>query len=147
MDTQGFVLKALVHAADIHDREGGRLLLEAMPDLPQQFPRLRHLWVDAGYRGQFVEWVQSTFGWSIKVVKHWWTGVSKVWVFAGQEPPEIPAGFQVLPWRWIVERTFAWLSRSRRLSKDYEYLPATSEAMIYLAMTRLMLRRLAQAQP
>lgn len=145
MDTQGFVLKALVHAADIHDRDGGRLLLEALPDMHEQFPRLRHLWVDAGYRGRFVEWVQTTFGWSVKVVKHWWTGVSKVWVFPGQEPPEIPTGFQILPWRWIVERTFAWLGRSRRLSKDYEFLPETSEAMIYLAMIRLMLRRLAQA--
>ena len=139
------MLKALVHSADIHDRDGGRLLLEALPDLHERFPRLRHLWVDAGYRGRFVEWVQATFGWSVKVVKHWWTGVSKVWVFPGQEPPEIPAGFQILPWRWIVERTFAWLGRSRRLSKDYEFLPHTSEAMIYLAMTRLMLRRLAQA--
>ena len=92
-----------------------------------------------------MEWVQTTFGWSVQVVKHWWTGVSKVWVLPDHEPPEIPVGFQILPWRWLVERTFAWLGRSRRLSKDYEFLPATSEATIYLAMIRLMLRRLAQA--
>lgn len=139
------MLKALVHPANLHDRDGGRLRLEAVPDLPARFPRLRHLWVDAGYRGRFVLWVQQTYGWSVKVVKHWWTGVDKVWVFPGQEVPEIPAGFQVLPWRWIIERTFAWLGRSRRLSKDYEFLPETGEAMIYVAMCRLMLRRLAQS--
>jgi putative transposase len=138
------VLKALVHSASIYDRDGGRLLLEALPELHEQFPRLQHLWVDVAYQGQFVEWVQQTFGWSVKVVKHWWTGVSKVWVFPGQEVPEIPAGFQLLKWRWIVERTFAWLGRSRRLSKDYEFLPETGAAMIYGAMCRLMLRRLAQ---
>jgi hypothetical protein len=97
------VLKALVHSASIYDRDGGRLLLEALPKLHEQFPRLRHLWVDVAYQGRFVEWVQQTFGWSVKVVKHWWTGVSKVWVFPGQEVPEIPAGFQLLKWRWIVE--------------------------------------------
>jgi transposase len=144
VDTQGFVLKALVHPANLHDRDGGRLVLEAIPDLRQRFPRLRHLWVDAAYRGQFVDWVQATFGWSVKVVKHWWTGVGKVWVMPGQAVPEIPTGFQLLPWRWIVERTFAWLGRSRRLSKDYEFLPETGEVVIYLAMSRLMLRRLAQ---
>jgi putative transposase len=64
----------------------------------------------------------------------------------GKEPPalDIPAGFQVLPWRWVVERTFGWLGRNRRLSKDYEFLPETEEAFIYVGMVRLMLRRLAR---
>jgi transposase len=140
------VLQALVHPANVPDGVGGQFLLETMPHLRERLPRLRHLWVDAAYRGQFGDWVRDTLGWSVEVVKHWWTGVSTVWVFPGQEPPEIPAGFQLLHWRWIVERTFAWLGRSRRLSKDYEFLPQTSEAMIYLAMSRRMLRRLATAQ-
>jgi transposase len=147
VDTQGLVLAALVHAADVPDRDGGRLLLETVPDLRERFPRLRHLWVDVGYQGRFVTWVKETLGWSVEVVKHWWTGVSKVWVFPGQEPPEKPTGFQLLKWRWIVERTFAWLGCSRRLSKDYEYLPETSTAMIYTAMSRLMLARLAARTP
>src|ERR687896_10711 len=72
-------------------------------------------------------------------------GVRWVWVGPGQEPPTIPRGFQVLPRRWVVERTFAWLVMYRRLAKDYEELPATSEALIYLAMSRLMVKRLAHA--
>lgn len=90
VDTQGLVLKVLVHAADIADRDGGRLLLEARqtpPPVAAQFPWLSHLWVDVGYRGRFVTWVKDTLGWSVEVVKHWWTGVSKVWAFPGQEPP------------------------------------------------------------
>jgi len=94
-----------------------------------------------------VEWVKQTVGWSVTVSQHWWTGVSSVWVAPGQEPPAIPAGFQVLPWRWIVERSRAWMSRYRRLSKDDEYLVGTSEAMIYTAMSRTMLARLARLAP
>ena len=79
----------------------------------------------------------------MEIVQHWWMGVRSVWVGPGQEPPMIPSGFHVLPRRWVVERTFAWLVTYRRLSKDYEELPATSEALIYLAMSRLMVKRLA----
>ena len=104
-------------------------------------PRLCHLWVDAGYRGRFVDWVETTLTWSVEVVQHWWTGVRAVWVAEGAEPPRIPAGFHVLPRRWVVERTFAWLGRYRRLSKDDEALPGTEEAWIFLARARLMLAR------
>lgn len=88
-----------------------------------------------------MDWVKQTLHWTVEVVKRpsrW------VWVPADQEPPEAPSGFQVLPRRWVVERTFGWLGRWRRTSKDYEYLPATSECVIYLAMIRVMLRRLAE---
>ena len=118
VDTQGFVLKALVHAADVADRDGGRLLLEAFPPDRVRFPRRRHRWVDVGYRGRFVAWVRSTRDWSVDVLKHWWTGVAKVWVFPGQEPPEKPTGFQLLKWRWIVERTCAWRGCYRRMSTE-----------------------------
>jgi transposase len=140
-DTEGLLLRVVVHAADIQDRDGGLLVLT---ELPADLPRLRHLWVDAGYRGRFVDWVQTTLAWSVEVVQHWWTGVRAVWVAEGAEPPTIPTGFQVLPRRWVVERTFAWLGRHRRLSKDYEALSSTEEAWISLAMIRLMVARLAR---
>lgn len=136
VDTNGLLLKVVVHAADIADRVGVRLLLAGQAT---SFPRLTHLWVDAGYRGQCVEWIQETFGWSVAVVQK-----PRRWgrYPAGVEPPPMPVGFQVLPRRWVVERTFAWLGRSRRLSKDYEELPRTEEAWIYLAMSLLMTKRL-----
>ena len=129
VDTEGLLLRVVVHAADMQDRDGGVLVLTApLADCP----RLCHLWIDAGYRGRFVDWVETTLTWSVEVVQHWWTGVRAVWVAEGAEPPTIPAGFHVLPRRWVVERTFAWLGRYRRLSKDYEALPGTEEAWIYL---------------
>jgi transposase len=109
--------------------------------LHQPFPDVRLLWADTAYRG-LAGWLTEQLGWSLEITRHWWTG-ARVWVAAGQAPPERPAGFQVLPRRWVVERTFAWLGRNRRLSKDYERLCETTETWIYLAMTRLMLRRIA----
>jgi transposase len=101
------------------------------------------VWVDSAYRG-LRDWIKETLGWDLEVVKHWWTGVKRVWVPAGQEPPALPSGFHVLPRRWVVERTFGWLGRNRRLSKDYEFLPESAEAWIYIGMVRLMLRRMAK---
>ena len=140
VDTQGLIIRALVHPADLADRDGAKLLLAPLQD---QLPRLQHIWADSAYAGKCAEWVQATLGWTLEIVKHWWTGVRWVWVGPGQEPPTIPRGFQVLPRRWVVERTFAWLVLYRRLAKDYEELPATGEALIYVAMARLMVRRLA----
>ena len=132
------MLKTVVHAADVSDRDGTRLVLSA---ITQQYPTLRHLWVDAGYQGSAVTWIEKNLGLSVTVVRK-----PRCWmrVAADQEPPPLPTGFQVLPRRWVVERTFAWLGRYRRLSKDYEALPATEEAWIHLAMSSLMLARLAK---
>jgi putative transposase len=89
--------------------------------------RLKLIWADGGYRGELIPWVKQTLGWTLEIVEK-----------LGDQ-----VGFQVVPKRWIVERTFAWLNRQRCLSKDYERLPATSEAFIYVAMIRLMVKRLA----
>lgn len=134
VDTDGLLVGIIVHLADIQDRDGGQLVLA---DPLDTCPRLRHLWVDAGYRGRFVDWVRTTRDWSVEVVQHWWIGVR----FG---PSGWPRGFQVLPRRWVVERTFAWLGWYRRLSKDCKVLPATEEAWIYLAMSRLLTVRLAR---
>lgn len=127
----------VVHAANIQDRDGAKLLLTGLAD---RFPRLAKLWVDAAYQGPCATWIRATLHWAVEVVRK---PSSWVWVGPGEEPPARPAGFQVLPRRWVVERTFAWLGRQRRLSKDYEVLPETEEAWIYLTMSRLMLVRLA----
>lgn len=138
--TQGLIIRAVVHPADILARHGAKLLWAPRQD---QRPRLHHSWADSAYSGQVREWIESTLGSTVEIVKHWWTGVRWVWVGPGQEPPMIPRGCHVLPRRWVVERTFAWLIMYRRLAKDYEELPATSEALISLAMSRLMVKRLA----
>jgi putative transposase len=108
------------------------------------FDRLQHIWADMAYRGQQLRtWVAEECGWILEIVerpRRWG------WYPIEVEPPPLPA-FTVLPRRWVVERTIAWMGRYRRLSKDYEYLPESSETMIYLAMIRLMLRRLVRQAP
>ena len=132
------MLKTVVHAADVSDRDGAMLVLGHVPG---RYPRLAHLGVDAGYAGTAVTLIEQTLGLSVTVVRK-----PRRWirVAADQEPPPMPTGFQLLPRRWVVERTFAWLGRYRRLSKDYEALPATEEAWIHLAISSLMLARLAR---
>lgn len=139
VDTGGRVLKVVVHVASIADRDGAKLVLTKA--LAATFPRLQHLWADAGYQGKLRTWVAEELGWTLEIVKRpsrW------IWWAEGEEPPPAPTGFQVLPRRWAVERTFGWLGRHRRLSKDYEGLPETEEAWIYAASCRLLLRRLTR---
>ena len=147
VDTNGLILHAQVHEANIQDYRGGKRLLAP---LKEAFPRLKLIWADSGYKKEgFVEWVKATLGWEVEIVEHPWSGLRGVWApkDAVIDWEQIrPSGFHVLPHRWIVERTFAWLSTWRRLSKDYEVLPSSEEAWIYLAMIRIMLRRLAQTQ-
>ena len=106
--------------------------------------RLRHVWADMAYRGQRLRtWVEQACGWTLEIVerpRRWG------WYPIGVEPPPLPA-FTVLPRRWVVERTIAWIGRYPRLSQEYEDLPESLEAMMYLAMSRLMRRRLARQAP
>jgi putative transposase len=124
VDTLGLVLAVAVHAADVQDRDGAKLVLA---QLAGRFPRRWVVWADGGYAGALQTWALVAAGLVIDSVAK----------------PAGAKGFTVLPKRWIVERTFAWLGRSRRLSKDYEGLAVTSEAWIRIAMIHLMLKRLA----
>jgi putative transposase len=125
VDTLGLVLKAFVTEANCQDRAVASWLV---PLLAEKFPRLRKLWADGAYKGDWLDKLPQDFPIQIEIVQH--------------EPGQ--RGFKVIPWRWVVEITFAWLNHSRRLSKDYEYWVWTADAMIYAAMTRLMLRRLSR---
>ena len=136
MDTNGLVLAACVHGADLPDRDGGRRLLAE--SFGRELPRLKLVWADGAYTGEFRRWAEEEQGWRVEVPYH---RDRQLWRYGLEEKPR---GFRVLPRRWVVERTFAWLSQVRRLSKDYERLPEVAEAMIYGAMSRIMLRRLAR---
>jgi len=114
VDTQGFVLKVHVHPANLSESEGGEQLLAR---LGGAYPRLSHLWADQGYQALFVSWIQLTLGWSVEIVKNLQpprgdTGAA-VRALLGDEEFERrwPKGFRVLPRRWVVERTFAWLAK------------------------------------
>jgi transposase len=135
----GLVCKAHITPADTGDRDGGAGLLGRLDW--RWFPRLRYGWVDQGYRGEFLAWVRQAFGVTLQVVVRRDGGRRARWLPPDVTPPQVPA-FAVVPRRWVVERTFGWLGRFRRLSKDYEFLPATSEAGIYLAMIQILTRRL-----
>ncbi len=91
-------------------------------------------------------WAVDNLSWNIELVKHWWHESRGRIVMPDVELAPLPSGFHVLPCRWVVGRTFAWLGHNRRLSKDYERLPVTCETFVYSAMARLMVRRLARQQ-
>ncbi len=157
VDTEGFVLRAKVHSAKVMDYEGIKTLLDRAKGL---FPRLSHLWMDAGYSGEDKggDWVEKTLGWTVEIVRRprkpapeevlmgWAREWAKEGVTVDWQRLMPPQGFVVLPRRWVVERTFSWIDQNRRMSKDYERLPESGEAFIYVAMTRLMVRRLARTQ-
>jgi putative transposase len=128
VDTLGLILQVVVHPADLQDRDGAKLVL---PILRNRFGWVRRIFADGGYAGALVDWVKQLRprrGLRLEIVKR--SDAQK-------------HCFTVLPKRWVVERTFGWLSKFRRLSKDYERRTDNSAAMILLAATRLMLRRLA----
>ena len=128
VDTLGLLLAVVVHPADIQDRDGARLALRR---LLGRYHRLQVIWADGAYGGKLVEWARTVGGWNLELVRR----------------PAQQRTFQVLPRRWVVERTFGWLNLQRRLSKDYEAWCETTETWLYIAMTGLMLRRLAYGSP
>ena len=121
VDSMGLLLYVLVHVASIQDRDGARLILEKLKSL---FPTLKVIYADGGYAGKLVQWVIQLKAFVLSIIKR------------------TDKGFKILPKRWIVERTFGWFGKYRRLSKDYERLTENSESFIKLAMINLMLRRL-----
>lgn len=128
VDLLGLVLRVLVTSASIPERQGAKKVLERVHGMRDKVKRLHRIWMDGGYRGQeFAHWVIDMFRWIVEIVLR----------------PLEQKGFVHLPKRWVVERTFGWLNWCRRLSKDYEHLPETSETFIYIAMIRIMVRRLA----
>jgi putative transposase len=124
VDTLGLLLIVVVHAACVQDRDGAKLVLERAKG---KFPRLSLVWADGAYGGKLIDWVKTVCCWVLEIVKR----------------TDDVKGFKVLPRRWVVERTFGWLNRYRRLAKDYERTPSSSETMIQIAMIRIMLARLA----
>lgn len=119
-------MKIKVTDVIIGDREGAK---QTMLPLKDYLHRMKKVWMDGGYDGApFTEWALNKLGWEVEITHR----------------PEGSKGFQVVPRRWVVERTFAWICKFRRLSKDYEYLTETSEAFIYAAMINQMLRRLTR---
>ncbi len=136
VDTTGLLLAVIVHAANVSEQAGARRIMERVAAAKAAgaslFQRLRLLWVDAGYQAgkDFCAWVKTLLGWRVEVTRRPESNAQK------------KAGFVLLPRRWVVERTFAWLDNYRRLSKDYKQLPQSSETMAYLAMVNLMLHRL-----
>ena len=129
VDTDGLILKVRVHAANVQDRDGATLVLD---QIDEPLSQLELIWADAGYSGpKLQDWMSTRFGprpLRLEIVRR----------------SDAQKGFAVLPRRWVVERTFGWLNRSRRLSKDYERLTQSSEAFIYLSMIFLMSKRAAQ---
>ena len=126
VDVLGMLLVLVVHPADVQDPDGAKQVLARVPGV---FPHLLKIWADGRYGGKLLTWAFLFGGWWLEIVKR----------------PEAATGFVLLPRRWIVERTFAWLENYHRLSKDHEQLPESSENLIYLAMIHLMVRRLKPA--
>lgn len=127
VDTLGLIGSVVVHAASVQDRDGAKLVLEQVRG---KLPRLKRIWADGGDAGQLIGWVQQVCGWVLEIVKR----------------NDDAQGFEVLPKRWIVERTFGWFGWYRRLSKDYEELTENSEAMIFVCMIHRMLRHLKPSE-
>ena len=122
VDMLGLLIKVSVTAGNVQDRDGAKLLLKAIGKEKRKVQRLKVIW-----RGTLTDWVEENFEWRLEIV----------------HKPKEQHEFRLLPKRWVMERTFGWLVRQRRLARDYERIPETSEAFIYIAMIRLMIRNLA----
>ncbi len=142
VDTEGLVLKVKITGADVHDQPGLRQLLSPASSLQASYPRMSKLWLDQGYQGEPVrDWVKCELGWDVELT----SGLSaRTWSRINDEVAVRVRGFAIQARRWVVERTFGWLNRFRLLSKEYTVRIANAEADIYIAMLRIMSRRLAR---
>lgn len=141
VDTNGLLLGVLVHPANIHDRDGA---ISLFARLQGRYPELTLIWADNAYRGRLLDAAAfEHLHAHIEVTRRPGAKLGGPYMEAGKTPTPVPRGFHVVPRRWVVERTFAWQGRNRRLAKDYEGLPETEEAFIYLSMVALMARRMA----
>jgi putative transposase len=143
VDTQGNLLAVKVTGAEKSDQQGGRVLLEP---LKEKLPRITLIWGDSHDGGTFRTWTKVTLGWVIQTVKALTVPKRGLLVNEGEEvdwDKLFPRGFRPQPRRWVVERTFSWIIRWRRLCRDHEGLPCSSEALITIAMSRRMLNTLA----
>ena len=140
-DVTGLPMAICIQPADTQDRDGAIEVIQAACD---KYETLRKLWADGGYAGMCESAVLEATGCELEIVRRSDDVRREVWVAEGEEPP-VAAGFKVVKWRWIIERTFGWLGRSRRLSKDYEQNPASSLAWIRLALVALLVRRMGAA--
>ena len=141
VDLEGIPIAILIHSGDIQDRDGGIQVIELAH---AKCESLKKIWADGGYAGACIVAVREKTGIDLEIVRKTDGMSGEVWLPEGQQPP-VSEGFRVLTWRWIVERTFGWLGRNRRLSKDYEATVASSNAGVQLAMIGLLVRRLGLA--
>jgi putative transposase len=140
VDTEGLLLNVLVHPANVQERA---TIHPLMKSTCEKVPTIKKLWLDAGYTGPGAERLAQERELKVEIVHRAQDRMNGLWT-KGEKPPKAKGGFQVQPRRWVVERTFGWLGRNRRLSKDYEAKPETTEAWIWVAMLRLLLRRIGR---
>jgi putative transposase len=139
VDSLGLLLEVIVHPTNLHDRLGAKLVLGV---LGTGFPRLLHIWADQGYAGVLCQWTAEHLGTELEVVYPWWRNLQRYFPDLLDEMGFQP-GVHVLPRRWVVERSFGWLGRSRRLRRDDERLPTSSQALNYRTSMRLLPHRVA----
>ena len=142
VDTQGNLMEVKVTAASDSDLQGGKKLVEPLKEC---FPKIQLLWGDNHYGGQFLEWVKEHLGWTVQTVRRLGTAHDEKLIEPKTKTKDSKGGFTVLPRRWVVERAFGWITRWRRLARDHEGLPQTSEAFIKISASRRMLSHLAPA--
>ena len=141
VDVLGLPCAILIHSAAIQDRDGG---LDVIALAVAKYPTLKKMWADGGYAGRCVVQARDRSGCDLEIVKRSDEAAGAMWLKEGDTPP-VSTGFKLVKWRWLVERTFGWLGRHRRLSKDYEESTASSLACIRLALIWLLVRRLGAA--
>jgi transposase len=147
VDTQGNLLAVKVTGAHRSDQQGGKMVL--LP-LKEKFPRMKLLWGDSHYGGTMITWLKIHLGWAMQTVRALTVPKRGIWVPEGMQvdwDTLFPKGFHPLPRRWVVERSIAWITRWRRLCRDHEGLPESSEAFIKLSASARMLSRLAPLFP